>query len=221
MKLARLVGLPFIAVLAVSAMVASPALAVKSEFKVLPSSTSFSGASGSGTLTAGTNVVTCSKDSNNGTITSMDTVGKVTVTFTGCSAAGKGGSGCTIKSIGAGAGEIVTNALKGELGTSKEAKSEVGLILEPETTKKFVTLVSTKCTEVETTVSGSVAGEVETTSKLQTTGKVNFSTSSGKQVIKAITVLSGSKKPELEAFGLSATEATEDILTFASNTEVV
>jgi hypothetical protein len=223
MKIARLVGLTLVAILAVSAVVASAASA-NAEFKVLPTSSAFTGTGGTGSLIAGNEKVECTANTTAGTITSMDKVGKVTVDFTGCKLVNTKGT-CTIKSVGSSTeGLIITNALSGLLGTvaSSEAKSQVGLLLKPETSP-FVKLAATPapCSSPETSVLGSIAGEVETTSKSQTTGKLNFTVSSGNQAIKTITTLEGSKKPELEAFGVLATEATEDVIKFASNTEIV
>ncbi len=224
----RLLSLAFIAALAMSAVVASAASAVTPEFRLLPTVTTFKSTSGAGTLKAGeTATTTCTSDENIGTITGMMNVGKVTVTFHGCKTKDKAGEVCTQKSVGASSeGLIVTSLLDGEFGTVKstEATSEVGLLLLPES-GNFVELAGNKCTplELNTPVTGSVAGEVETNSgKPKPTGKLTYATTNKAQKIKEITVLSGVKKPKLKAFGIEkVTEETTDTLEFASNVEVV
>ncbi len=182
----------------------------KPEFAVLPSVKTLKGTTGQSTLMAGTNSIICEKGTHQGEITSMDTISKIVVKFTGCKDS-SGGTTCTAKSIGAGTGEIVTTTLKGSLGSVKstEAASEVGLLVSPESGTKLTQLASTACTP-ETSVNGSVAGEVVSISTKQSHNWVLFGTMSGAQNIKTISVLSGKSTPELEAFGLSATEVLAD-----------
>lgn len=128
---------------------------------------------------------------------------------------------CTQKSVGASEGEIVSTTLKGELGTVKtsEATSGVGILIEPETTKKFYTLVKTECA-AETSVVGSVAAEVSPIGVSQLTEKLTFNANGTSQSIKTISVLGKAVKPELEAFGLEATVDTSVPLEFAAAVEV-
>jgi hypothetical protein len=224
MKLARLVGLALVAVFAMSAIIASTASAFP-EFLMLPSSKTFKGVSGVGTLKAGTETVTCESDENAGEVTSMDSVGKVSVTFHGCKVKVATGE-CTIKSTLTGsAGLIVTTSLRGLLGevAEAEAKSKVGVLLEPETGIVFTTLLATgaPCNTQETAVEGTLAGELTPIKALQTTLKLIFGLTSEKQNIKEITVLAGLKKPKLGAYGVNtATLSTEDTLTFTGSVEV-
>lgn len=194
----------------------------KAEFKSLPSVKTFKGKTGPTELDAGNTIVACEQGLNGGEITSMDTVGKLVITFTGCSVEAES-KVCTLKSVGAkNAGEIITRTLKGELGTvkSSEAESEVGLLLEPETTKRIETLAETTCAH-ETEVSGSLAGEVSPASDKVAVAGVYAEISSGKEAIKQITVLSGEKKPSLEAYGTAADEELADELAFGSEVEIV
>jgi hypothetical protein len=220
MKIARLVGVLLVAIFAMSAVAASTAAASEPEFSMLPATKTFTGASGAGTLKAGTVATTyCTKDSNNGEITGMKTVGKVVVTFTGCKIEGNK-KVCTIKSVGAAEGTIVTNSLAGTLGTSKESSTGVGELLEPESGGVFVTLAETAC-GIETSVEGGIIGEVTPIKTLQTTGKLNYVLAAGKQAIKKITVSGGSKEKVLKAFGLvEVVEETSDTLTFGGSTEI-
>jgi hypothetical protein len=225
MKIARLAGLALMAILAVSAVVASAAFAAGPEFK--PSTKQvFNTTSGTSTLVGdnGAETVTCTADSSKGEITGAMSVGKVVVHFTGCKSTGSGGSGCTIKSINGApaAGEIVTNTLKGELGTVKttEAASGVALDLEPESGKIFTELEKTTCTK-ETKVTGSIAGEASPLNAKQTTGKLIFTTKSGKQAIAAVNLLGAVvMEPELVAYTSTATETTNEAITFTSAVEV-
>jgi hypothetical protein len=194
---------------------------VPPRFKVLPTVKTLKGNIGSVVLDAGTESVECAEGTSAGEVTSTDALGKVVLKLTGCTETSGSGT-CTVKSPSAGEGELVTHTLKGELGTAKssEAASDVGLLLEPETTKKVMTLASTKCSP-ETTVSGSLAGEVLPISVKQSIGWVTFATTSKKQDIKNITVLSGAKTLELEAFGSTATEEAINELEFGGEIEII
>lgn len=221
MKIARLVGLAFAAVLAVSAVVATAASAALPEFK--PSTKqSFTTTSGTSTLAGGGNEVVCTADSSTGEITGATSVGSVIVKFTGCKSSGSGGSGCAQKSVGAsGTEEIVTTTLNGLLGTVKsaEAASETGLYLAPASGKKFTTLAGTTCTP-ESAVTGTIAGEVTPKKVSQTTGKLIFTASNKKEKIKAIGIPTGEVSPELVAFSETATESTSEEVKFTKAVEV-
>ena len=181
--------------------------------------------SGPAVLTVSGIKVKCKKDKDKGEIGENFRIVNLVVTFEGCVAI-KGGKECTTNSKPKVAeGTIVTTTLKGELGTvaKAEAASEVGLLLEPASGSEFVTLEKNECI-VETKVTGKVAGEVTPIGKLETTGKVNFKTVEGKgekQTIKKIKTDSGKEEePKLTAFGLPATEETEDTNTFEEPIEV-
>src|SRR3984957_19501283 len=114
MRIARLVGLTLVAVMAVSLAMASAAFA-EPEFK--PTGATFKGDSvGSNVLTAGTNVITCTNNTTSGTISSATLAGGVTVDFTGCTSKKGTGEPCTAKSVGGNEGLILTTTLHGVLG---------------------------------------------------------------------------------------------------------
>jgi len=215
MKIARLVGLVFAAVLAVAAVSASAAMATAPEFS---KTAKFTGAGlGANVLTASTTSISCTGESNTGEITGVKKVGKVVVKFTTCTA---NSGACEAKSTGAKSGEIVTLTLKGELGITTQSATGVGLLLEPETTKKFVHIEASCTSPTETEVSGTIAGEASPIKSSQTTGKLVFGVTSGAQNITAINILGTTVKPELEAFGVKATQATVNDVTYSAAVEV-
>jgi hypothetical protein len=222
MKIARLAGLVFVAVMAVSLVIASTAFA---EPAFLPVGATFTGTSGTSTLTAGASEsVVCAADTSSGTISNATLVGGVTVDFTGCKSSGAGGSNCTVKSINTTTeGLILTNTLHGVLGLilPKGSGTGVGLLLLPVASKTFVTLAKNTCT-VETAVKGNVAGEVKPIGVHQLTGKLIFAkATTGGQSIKDFDLSTGGLvQPELEAFGALATEETEESITFSTQVEV-
>lgn len=196
----------------------------KSEFRVLPSSLKIAGFFGESTIGVGAaESITCEKGADGGTITSMDTIGKVAIAFAGCKAHNEKSETCTIKSPGASEGEIVTNTLKGELGKVKstsEAASQVGLLFSPETGSRIATFATTPCS-VESGLFGTVAAEANPVSVKVSDGEFAFElASTNKQAIKEITVLAGVTKPELEAFGRIATLQAIDEVEFEGSVEI-
>jgi len=223
MKIARLVGLMLVAVMAVSLAVASSAFA-EPEFK--PVGGTFTGTSGTSKLVAGSNSITCTTDTSKGTISSATLAGGVTVDFSGCKSTGSGGSNCTVKSTNtSNAGLILTNTLHGILGLSltSGASTGVALLLLPSAagSKEFVKIESNKCTTTTTAVEGSVAGAVTPVGKSQITGKLTFLPGTEGESIKTFDPSTGGKvSPELEAFGIEASEETTEALTFSAALEV-
>jgi stage V sporulation protein SpoVS len=65
-----------------------------------------------------------------------------------------------------------------------------------------------------------LAGEVASVGKKQATNGLVFGVTSGAQKIKAITVKSGAKDPELEGWGAGLTLEATDALTFEEAVEV-
>jgi hypothetical protein len=194
----------------------------KSEFRLLPSGKKIEGFIGESTLGVGTlESITCEKGSDGGEITAMDKVGKVVISFTTCKAHNEKGETCTIKSTGAGEGEIVTRTLRGLLGTAKasEAASEVAVLIEPETTKEIANLAATPCS-VESSIEGSVAAEIAPVGALTLDAQFAFELSSGKQAIKTVSILTGTKEPLLKAYNLSATEQAIDEIEFEGEVEI-
>jgi hypothetical protein len=220
MKIARLVGFVLVAAMALSLAVASAAFA-EPEFK--PTGGTFTGTSTtSNTLIASGNTVSCTANSTKGTISSATLAGGITVTFTGCKSSKVEGTECAVNSVGAAEGTIVTNTLHGVLGLilPKGSGSGVGLLLLPVTTKKFLTLVSNKCT-IESAVNGNVAGEASPIGSSQTTGKLVFQRGTEGESIKSIDLSTGGTvTPELEAFGKEASQGTTESLTYSEAVEV-
>jgi hypothetical protein len=185
----------------------------------------FTATSGTSILTAATEAVTCSSSAGHGAVEGSDSFVDSVVTFSGCFLKNAKGT-CTIKSTNTStSGLVVTNSLRGLLGevASAEATSKVGALLEPESGVTFVILEKTAapCESIETAVEGTVAGEMTPIGASQTTGKLAFLLSASKQRIKEITLLAGTKKPKLAAFGIAtATEETTDALTYSGAVEV-
>jgi hypothetical protein len=223
MKLSRLAGLIFAAVLAMSLLAVTTASAESPLF--LPGTlTTFTGTSGTGALeTISTSPVTCQSDTTTGEITGPKTVGNVMVTFFNCSSTE--GSGCSVKGGGAGTGKILTNTLDGELGSVKtnEAPSGVGLLLLPTSGTTFVTLEGTCLVSKTSPVFGTVAGEVTPLNTLTLAGnKINFFGAAGVQSIKKINVLGSVVEPKLKALGvLASSESTIESVTYAADVEVM
>lgn len=212
--------LALVAILALSAVVASAASAALPEFKPVPTKKKFTSTSGTVTFVTSTVAISCSKSTTAGEIASASTVGNVVMTFTGCKVA-SGGKACSVKTLGAKEGEIITKPLKGELGTVKttEAASGVGLLLEEGAAEKIATFASNDCMG-EWTMYGSIAGEVIPIGKKQLTSKVVFAVTAGAQHIKEITVKAGTIKPELEGWhGIWTVEGSNE-LTFEEAVEV-
>jgi hypothetical protein len=127
--------------------------------------------------TVGKSTVVCEGENTIGEYTGNKTVGSVVVTFSTCSAVG---GRCT--SPGAGEGAIVTNALEGTLGVitaaSEAVNNKIGEDLFPP--GHTGTVAQFTCSGITFVVSGSVIFPLSTnTMKLTTT--VKFSATKGKQ----------------------------------------
>jgi len=235
MKVARLFGLVFIAVLAISAVVASTASAIP-KFKLPITLRGFTALSLTSVLRALSptgvgNVVTCTHDTVTGTIINDDEV-FAKVHFLNCSVLvvekGPVDKGpCTIKSVEAPAeGLILTGLLRGLLGLVVPGGG-AGILFEPNTGRVFVNLAATAapCETPETAVEGRVAGLLSPTGKLQNTATISLSVTgtsgTGKQEISEIEVLGGTTKASLKAFAVAtATEESVDNATFEEPVEV-
>lgn len=193
----------------------------KSEFKKLPTGKKLAGFIGESTLKVANESISCEKGSDGGEITGMDSIGRMVITFSGCVAHNEKEESCAIKSPGAAEGQIITNTLRGLLGTvkSSEAPSEVAVLIEPESSKRITFLASTKCS-VESSVVGTVAAEVNPVDSEVSDGEFAIELSSGKQAITQVSVLSGTKRPELEAYGLEASEQAIDEIEFENPVEI-
>ncbi|MGH9917750.1 MAG: hypothetical protein ACRD6W_02590, partial [Nitrososphaerales archaeon] len=163
-------------------------------------------------------------------------VEKVVVKFTECKGKNaKTGKECTVKSKeGKGGAEAIeTKDLKGELGETAESKTNVGLLLEGETSSVFVT-VEGECLPVSpSAIEGSVVAEVKpveefkktTTLVFPATAIKSFERSFAKHCTGAPTARECKEDfsftPKLTAFGTeTATETTEDVTTYEENLKV-
>jgi hypothetical protein len=221
MKIARLAGLMLAAIMAVALVAASVASA---EPNFTPTGQTFSASANATQLAAdnGVDVVKCETLSSGGTVSSATLVSGIVIHFLGCKSSGNGGTSfCTVKSVGASEGLILTATLHGVLGlTLLTTGTKVGLLLLPVKGKEFVALAANSCT-VETAVSGNVAGEVEPVGTKTTKGNLLFNVSGGKQVITSFDPSTGgTTTPKLEAFTTAATEEAKAAITFGLATEV-
>lgn len=215
--------LALVAVFALSAIAASAASAALPEFKPVPTKKKFTSTSGTVILKSSTTAITCSKGTTAGEITSASTVGKVIMKLTGCKVE-SGGCSAPLQTVGAEKGEIVTHALKGELGTVKkaEAASGAGLLLEAETAptnKTIATFAKSECLP-ESVITGGVAGEVATVGKKQLTNALVFADPGNAQQIAEITLKGREVEPKLSGWGTTLTVSATDALTFEEALEV-
>lgn len=209
-------------VFAMSAVTVASASAATPEFKPIPTKRQFTSTGGTVTWRWGTQNFDCSKSTTTGGIASATALSGVVIKFTGCKETNSKGS-CALKSVGASnSEEVLTHSLKGDLGTVKtsEAASGVGLLLEPEATHTISLLAETTCSP-ETSLTGSMAGEVSTVGKKQLTNGLMFAVTKGAQNIKTITLASGKKEtPELEAWGSELVMEDTADLTFEEALEI-
>jgi hypothetical protein len=225
MKIARLAGLTFVAVLALGLVVASAAFAGP-QFNPT-SGVTLSGTGGAGLLQGNnkTEKVLCSANTASGVISSATLAGGVVVKFTGCESTGPTKANCSVssKTAGGAAGQVTTETLHGVLGTILPS-GKAGLLLLPSAagSKKFLTLLANKCT-IEAQITGNIAGEIEPLGHSQSTGKLIFTTKAAgteQEVMDFDPSTGGLVLTELVAFGTTATEETTESLKFSPNLEV-
>jgi hypothetical protein len=225
MKIARLAGLMFVAVLALGLVAVSAAFAGP-QFNPT-SGVTLSGSGGTGLLKAnnGAETVLCTANSASGVISSATLAGGVVVKFTGCTSTSTEKANCSVssKTAGGAAGTITTETLHGVLGTILPGGT-AGLLLLPSAagSKKFLTLLANKCT-IEAQITGNVAGVIEPLGHSQSTGKLIFTTKAAgteQAVMNFDPSTGGAVLPQLIAFGTNATEETTENLKFSPNLEV-
>jgi hypothetical protein len=173
---------------------------------------------------SGTFRIKCEADTSKGEVTGPKTVAGVKVIFTKCRGF-KGSEECPVKSVGAGgAEEIVTETLSGELGTVAAAEapdSETGLSLKPPAMTPFVKLIGKPTTCIpETSVTGSVIGEVEPVKIMDTTGELIYSVLGTKKTKQGIQKIGAEPKDTLTAFGVEVGFESEGAITFEEAIEV-
>jgi len=221
MKIARLAGLVFVAVVVMGLVGASFASA--SEPLFVPANGKFGelvvGTSGLSILFAnnGTILAHCEKDVFHGVLSSSLLIGNATVHYLGCvSATSPFGTTCPLN-VG---GLILTKNLHGILGLILPSR-ETGILFLPTSGKVFAEFEKNECTE-ETSVSGSIAGLITPTGKSQTTGKVIFAANGNTESILDIDLTHGLGlvAPKLTAFTTAATLTQEELVEFSGATEV-
>jgi len=220
MKQIRTLGMALVAVLALSAVVASGAFAAAPEF-VPNTKQSFTTSGKTATLRAASfpeTVITCTASTGTGEITGATgakKVGGVSVTFTGCNATS--GGGCEVHSKGGGKEEITTSTLEGELGkvAKSEATSEVGLELKAGS-GSFVTVEGSCIPFGKSEITGTVTGEVNPIKESGTSGTLTYAASGTSQKIKKF----NGKATGLEAFIVPASQETNENISFSSAVEV-
>ena len=99
--------------------------------------------------------IACKASKNTGKFTSPKTAGKIVATFTGCELAG---SKCE---SGAKAGEVVTNALTGEVGYLAEKGTKAPIVGADIKAESGEVLATVHCGKDSFAVTGSVIGEIK------------------------------------------------------------
>jgi hypothetical protein len=212
----RWAGPALVAVFALSAVAVSSASAAKPEWlhakKALTKAVTVTGKAGAGKLTstAGTEIK-CEANTSSGEIEGSKSAKKIVVKYTGCV---EGTKKC--KTTGAKEGEIVTNAVKGELVYVNKAKTIVGELLKPESGEVFV---APNC-GAEIQVKGELIGEALPLNTESTSGELDFVATNGVQKWQQIE--EAGTKHHLSAFagfveaGLNSSES----LTFGEAVEI-
>lgn len=213
MRRMRLVGLVLGAVFALSAVLAVAAQASQPFFEEEGGGSVVgikleTEAPAGGTMVSSTNHVKCESSKSGGEITGASTVGGVVVTFKGCKLT-NGSCTSEAKSPKAGAEEIVTKELKGELVTTKVG-TKVGELLEPVAgkTAEYVTIESSCATVSPTTVTGSLIGEVKPLNEFAESGELLYAHGESENEQKIHEYLNPEKETEtvkgaeLKSFGL-------------------
>ena len=120
-----------LAMLALSGLAAASASAALPEFKPVPVKKKFTSSSGKSLWRASSasDDMECTKSTTTGEITGASTIGKAVIKFTGCDFYQGAKGPCAVHSANtANSGEIVSDALKGELGTVKTTEAPVGFL---------------------------------------------------------------------------------------------
>jgi hypothetical protein len=223
MKRIRIIGLALVAVLALSAVVASAASAALPEFVASKFPVKFTLTSGAGLLeTVGGRQVKCTSDSGSGEILNAKETKNTVVKFKGCTA--KGPFGTLECQSGSTKGEIVTKKVKGLLVYDNKAEKKAAILGEGEETGAF--FAEFTCTgvlvEEKMKVKGNALGLITPVNTKSTLLKISATMSKGKPTDLAYETdagVKGTAKTETkgegsEAFGYeeSGLEGTEDLI---------
>jgi hypothetical protein len=168
----------------------------------------------------GAETITCGKGVfEGGEIVTKFLVGPLRLHFLECKSAG-----CTIKSVGAGEGLIVTNTLHSFLVLQQLSTGAhvTWWLLLPVAGNIFTTLASTNCTQ-QISLTGQLGGEITPLKKLQTTDKAIFA-AAGQSLADGETFEGGEvgshEYKGLTLFSTRATVEAEASITFAKAVEV-
>jgi len=216
MKLARLVGLVFVAVLAIGLVGVSSALAVPPLFSSGSIGATFKAISLPGTLKAGGDIVVCKKDSSEGAIANVHLVGPLNVHFLECESSSNGSVFCAVNGKEQESGLILTRTLHALLGLALPSQLAALLFL-PTSGKIFVELASNACTPT-TKITGTVAALISNQRGVPSlTTLLTFRPND----ITLIHTLLGLTEPELVAYGEPATLEMLVHITWSKNVEIV
>jgi hypothetical protein len=223
MKVGRLLSLIVVAALALGLATASSALALP-EFT--PTGATVTATGGAGLLTAGENKVACETNAvvGNPTVRKF-LIGVFVLHFLGCTSANGTKTGCAIKSPGQAAGLILTNTLHivVVLTIYPSKKHTTNVLILPVNGKEFVKLEANECTK-ETAVTGNLIGLPLPVGVSTTKGKIDFNEAEEKEAAaEGATYEGGEGNGEykgLVAYSVSATDGTNETVTFSSATEL-
>jgi hypothetical protein len=223
MKIARLAGLTFVAMLVMGLVAVSAASATEPLFKPVGATVLGDGGLAVLVVNNGVDVYYCEESHTFGTILNALLIGNVVIHYLGCTSSGATKSNCPVNTEGSPEGLILTDTLHGILGLILPSK-ETGLLLLPVKGTAFFTLTENACT-VEAAWSGTIAGLVEPLSILTTKGRILFEREPGPGNNPAILDIDlthglGLVIPRLVTFGGTATLTQLELLTFSVATEV-
>jgi hypothetical protein len=221
MRIARLAGMVAISLVVIGIATTSTALALPEYSTTKVKLTATTGIVKT-VLNNGTETFECAKSVfEGGEIVTKFLVGPLRLHFLECKSSGAGGSGCTLKSVGASEGLILTNSLHSFLVLQQLSTGAhvTWWLLLPVTGNLFTTLASTK----GMTVIGQLGGAITPLKSKQTTGKVVF-TAAGQNLALGEEFEGGEvgthEYKGLTAFTTNATVETEASITFAKAVEV-
>jgi hypothetical protein len=227
MRIIRLVGLVFVAVVAMSVAVVSSASAFSSNPLFAPANKqSVTGEQTTkSTLEADGLAISCTSNHViSGVVSNALLIGGVVIHYLGCTwVKGEKESGCQASSTGAPSGLILTNTLHGILGLLLP-QNDTGILFLPVSGSTFVTFAAAeiggKSCGIQTAVQGSVAALITPVGTPSTTGTVTIV--SAKEINEIdLTHGLGLVKAKLVAFGGEASKLTQtDAVTFGELTEV-
>jgi hypothetical protein len=172
-------------------------------------------AGGVSTIKGALETIECTANTGTASAVGGHEVAKTTLKFTKC----KSSKGCAVKSPEAGAEEVRTKELVGELIYLKAEKTTpVGLLLKPASGTEVTRVEGTCLFFKPTIVNGSFMGEVTPINTTQKTGTVKYAESGGKQ---QFTLVEGvGETHQLTIFESPAVLVSTETLTFETEKRV-